>query len=656
MALAHMLVVAWCATRVAAATSNVTLEARLETIHLFRGNVSKNESVATNATKAAANATTVAANVTKTAANATKAIGVLKARNNETDDVVVAVREFETNLEALSVEDAPIAEAELSRRGHWFAAKELQRLASTGSPHWSLLGSLSRAFERARAKNAQRISSFLAVVSNATVEAMHRSDRSDDDPSGSEERLVAAWRTRVNDYGDTEGLDLGVAEADFRSSLRAGALRAAYARLAERRVEAELQKLELPVTNATLDQAGLVATETAAVELASAWNATLSDDARSLALSAWERSKAWWTEANNAAVADLGTAAIAAAAAALDQCLAGTPIEAKLGLGHPAAARVCEADASLEWYELEEARPLVRLFREQRRQAASSTLRAYRDRAKSISDGIHSALLNATAVSDATLSAAVDKCRANIPMDDVRPCVKPIRARVDDAVKRALDVVLKHHLDASAGVDAVVDSLARPRYALCDGLLAKLIDDNARASSDCMRAAVADAAKRLADPQASIRPRPKCKGPAAADPAYVGELERLHDLLRNSRPTSAPQLVTKTNAAYVSAALAALQFAVLVVCGCKSKRAFAVRAPVASACLTCALLIALALGLAALALRHVRGDDDSDVWTFSNTGHVAAAALALILKSCCGPRRRRARTNLLKRYHDDHEH
>ncbi|KAJ8600077.1 hypothetical protein CTAYLR_001892 [Chrysophaeum taylorii] len=536
-----------------------------------------------------------------------------------TDDVVAAVRDFESALEA-SVAMEPVAELALSKLGHSLAAGVLERAAEKGG-HWSLLSRLSQAFSRVRRSNSESIGAFLAASGNA----------SDDDPERAEARLVETWRSRVGEEYSSR------AEREFLDGLRWGALREANARVAAALVERAMNATtRLPSTNATLEAAAEAAGKEVRSALEDKWGT--GEAARNVSAAGAELALARYSVRNDVAASKLANGALARADRELAECLEQVPTEAKMGLGHDGAARVCEAEASMRWTEVEDSSgEVLRPWRERRRAEASRRLRFFRNRAAAVRGDLDAAL-NLT---DESLRSVFDAPRI-LPVDDVGSGAAKARLVVDRAASRGAEMAaarLKEEEEALVVVAAAAKARASFLYEKIDAWLDELNAANARASSRCARDSLeefvvsnsAAAERGIFELVAMAPPEPRqCQGPLKNE--LKAELEAARAQFEAAKRSAKTAVRTLTG----GLALFAVVLALLLFRSSSSSRR--------KKCVAGAIGGATATTLAA-GLLLVYCDSAGPRLVLAALG----AALALGFFSACGRRCRRSRPK-----YDDH--
>lgn len=585
------------------------------------------------------NATANETNATRASANESAALPPQAQRKVGDDDVVEAIREFESELEAEVTreerESGAIGDSKLSQLGH---AAVVSVLSSRETPHWSLLGALSKSFEAARTRNAARIESFVAAAMNATLSSFAFDD---DDPKKAEASATEAWRQRLAlDDGQQEMRNLDVAERHLIRALRLGALRNAYVALAGKTIEAKSPRL--PATNDTLRDSLAEATTAAESEISALFyhpnedNETVRSDAVELAREASAKASRVWRERNQRAAREGGQEAVRVALEDLRRCLADVPEEAKVGLGHFGAVTLCEADASMRWLEIDE--PIQSLFRDSHRRGSSDIVGEFRKTSLDVGTKIQTALnVSRTRIGE-VLDSSCSGSRSRLPVDEaeLERCARPAMQIVTQARSTALEATSKEH-------EGIVVERALPLFEFVEARLKKLRDENARASAKCVQEAFAQYSVQVSEYVESVRTNPynqrklpppptpkRCAGPAAS--ADDANFDHLAQSLRRAKDEANAVLKSTSDTATLAIyATSALKLLVLL---CK-------RLPTLNALCTLLLVAVAALSfLSKIFFTSEEEDDEKDATSAAPPLHLVVAAATLLVDLCCCCRRR----------------
>ena len=605
------------------------------------------------------------------------------------DDATWVASYLERNLNLTE----PMSDAELTRAVHRAAT-----VLMTNSTKPKLLWALAKGSEALRRSNDKHVEDYLSQLANETLY----------ESNGTETELLERWRRKGPATIPSE--IYARAELAFRKD--AGeALRSQYALRGRTVFDAYLTNdlKDDAREDAVFDEAirrATEATKTAILKMRRLKNETrdvyFETYATEVAEAVRKAATQHWHSRNRDLVAIVKAQVLKDAEDALNQCLlTETSILAKFGMHTESTSKVCEAEASIRWFELEEVRPLLTQFRAMRRDDAKIRLRQFKDDGTSALDVVKKQLnvsIDALrhhfdkAGCDASISEDADKCaaQANSAIDSV----------VQKAAKAAAHVVNLDPEDSAILAD-ITATVVEPAAKGLRDLVATWHDDVAarqdKASADCARDALQklellnDRAQRRAhdavahsfplvllryyvdnDPQEpALTTDPPCGGGGVHGDDYSRQRTNLLDADRRYRRRVDQ---ARTDAKSSLTLVAFFDVALVAFCGpIGCRRNIAVTAPGLALFLCLFILSALAVAelIAFLSIAHssslTTGVPSPAPVTvhlvvtkvLGGEGHILALVLAILshcLSCCCCLCRshRRSSSSRKKKYDDDH--
>uniref|UniRef100_A0A7S3K6B7 BRO1 domain-containing protein n=1 Tax=Aureoumbra lagunensis TaxID=44058 RepID=A0A7S3K6B7_9STRA len=420
--------------------------------------------------------------------------------------------------QALSKANAtmPVDEATLSAALHRSASKVLSEAALHQSPQWTLLSALQQGYERVRWLNAESIENSLTKLIDETLVDLSLGDN---DTSTTEAIALRTWRSKAGVWA-SKNYATAYARAESNFLQAAGvALRPGYFQIAKDALASGLGDDDTVRTEEALVKQLKSAQDIAFRAIVNARrNAYFSQKNESMNqsvpiviknyatdLAADAVAKSNYRKENQAKAERIRNLVLDDALSALEKCLAATSTGAKLGLAEIGAGRVCEAEASMRWLEIEEDRPELdlRMIRAKRRDAAAKRLERFREAGENAKRVVQK-YLN---VSAPTLRSHFDKHGCSnefqfIAEETLNKCEvsanKAIDTLVRDAVKAANKVLgLTIDTQQNTQVEALVAEKAEPLRATVKRWHSEAALKSAQASTDCARKAISTISRKV---------------------------------------------------------------------------------------------------------------------------------------------------------------